>query len=355
MATSATALLAIIRAARPETRCPEDKLAFAIHSALLANGLKLLAVGPAADSTDVPDMNAPEASVDGWASCSPQEYSFLYALTASQPPALLLLKCLKLDGSLLVNLLATPLGPGPAAAGAAGSQGQAPQAPETMELPVSRYISASAPDLPSSYQHFEELIKKVQDALEAQVSSKGGPKPNNSSAASTRGLQSSTSTSGGRRGPADDPLREGPPRWAGGVPAPGRSPWVSGDDDMMPGGIGGIPDIGGLGPGGMMGGPLRGPGGGGLHVGPGHPFFAERVRHPELLPGGGPGGLHGPGGLPGVRWDPINPEGLQGWNPEDFQRGAPGQGSRPGGPGGIHPDVMPMGPGRGTDWDNMFG
>jgi hypothetical protein len=41
--------------------------------------------------------------------------------------------------------------------------------------------------------------------------------------------------------------------------------------------------------------PPLGPGGG-MHVGPDHPFFAGRSRHP-------PGGM--PGGVPGPRWDPI--------------------------------------------------
>jgi hypothetical protein len=44
--------------------------------------------------------------------------------------------------------------------------------------------------------------------------------------------------------------------------------------------------------------PGLGPGGG-MHVGPGHPFFADRMRHPDL----GPGGFGS--GQPGPRWDPI--------------------------------------------------
>ena len=90
-----------------------------------------------------------------------------------------------------------------------------------------------------------------------------------------------------------------------------------------------------------------------MHVGPGHPFFSDRLRNPGLVggPGGlGGGGLHGPGGG-GARWDPIAPEGLQGWNPEDFQRGAPRRGEGP----PVHPDMMQPGPGRGADWDHMFG
>ena len=94
-----------------------------------------------------------------------------------------------------------------------------------------------------------------------------------------------------------------------------------------------------------------GPTGGGMHVGPGHPFFADRLRNPGLA-SGGLGGIRG-GMMPGgARWDPIAPEGLQGWHPEDFQRGVPGRGA-PIPP--VHPDMMQPGPGRGADWDHMFG
>jgi hypothetical protein len=44
---------------------------------------------------------------------------------------------------------------------------------------------------------------------------------------------------------------------------------------------------------------------GGMHVGPGNPLYAGRMRVP---PGGG--GLGGAGGLPGVRFDPIGPRGM---------------------------------------------
>jgi proteasome inhibitor subunit 1 (PI31) len=78
-----------------------------------------------------------------------------------------------------------------------------------------------------------------------------------------------------------------------------------------------------------------------MHVGPGHPIFG-----PGRM-GGGVGGLPGRGSLPpGARYDPINPAGLPGFHPDDFVQPGP---PRP------HPDVMQPGPGRGTDWDEMFG
>jgi hypothetical protein len=38
---------------------------------------------------------------------------------------------------------------------------------------------------------------------------------------------------------------------------------------------------------------------------------------------------------------------LQGFNPDDFVRDPQHR--------GMHPDIQPPGPGRGTDWDSMFG
>lgn len=128
-------------------------------------------------------------------------------------------------------------------------------------------------------------------------------------------------------------------------------------------------------------GPLRG--GGGMHVGPGDPIFG-----PGRL-GGGVGRPPGHGSLPpGARWDPIAPPGMRGFGPggeqgrtvslllgrivgggccrvcgihsfplratrhppvaaaaDDFQRE----------PGQPHPDMMQPGPGRGRDFDEMFG
>eukprot|EP00798_Chlamydomonas_sp_ICE-L_P025032 gene25032-10678_t len=67
--------------------------------------------------------------------------------------------------------------------------------------------------------------------------------------------------------------------------------------------------------------------GGGMMMGPGHPYFADRARHPPM--------------------GPLGP------SREDFD----GQGPRRGGRGGgnVHPGIMPLGPGRGTDPDSMFG
>ncbi len=82
-------------------------------------------------------------------------------------------------------------------------------------------------------------------------------------------------------------------------------------------------------------------------MGPGHPAFGGRGGGSLAVPGRGTGGP----GL-GMRWDPIAPPGLPGWRPGDFQRPPPGQGR---GAPDLDPDIMQPGPGRGTDWDSMYG
>jgi proteasome inhibitor subunit 1 (PI31) len=51
---SGKAVLAIIRAARPQFRSAHDRVAFALHASLLAEGYSLTAVGSAASSDSPP-------------------------------------------------------------------------------------------------------------------------------------------------------------------------------------------------------------------------------------------------------------------------------------------------------------
>eukprot|EP00903_Cladosiphon_okamuranus_P012858 g12012.t2 len=130
----------------------------------------------------------------------------------------------------------------------------------------------------------------------------------------------------------DDPLRVGPPRFAG-PPGVGPSPFIPGrggdfSGDLFPSGVGG--------PAGGGGGGLPGPGG---LLGPGHPMFG----------GGGGAGYMEP------RYDPYGPP-LPGqpWGPgvpgRGAGRGGPAQGGPRGPPGGPDNDHLrpPGGPG------NMF-
>jgi hypothetical protein len=51
--SSEQAAMAVLRASRPTFRNAHDKVAFAVHSAFLAAGFSLLAVGPATNSDDL--------------------------------------------------------------------------------------------------------------------------------------------------------------------------------------------------------------------------------------------------------------------------------------------------------------
>ena len=96
--------------------------------------------------------------------------------------------------------------------------------------------------------------------------------------------------------------------------------------------------------GGGAGGPLRG-----SQVGPNDPIF-QRQGMPSLP--GRPGlGVPTRGLPPGARWDPINPPGMRGFDPDDFVQ--------PQGPDrrfqNIHPDLPQPPEGGGGHMDHMFG
>jgi proteasome inhibitor subunit 1 (PI31) len=249
-----------------------------------------------------------------------------------------------------------------------------------VELDVAHYAGDVAAMTSYTYTNLDGLIAAVQPLLlPFTASSSSAPLPN---VAAARGGGSS---SGKERVPETahpqrqqgDPLRaEG---WGGGIPRDSPPLLGVGQGDLLPPSLRGG-DGGGFGFGGGIAG--GGAGGGwntsqlsvvmaftlvflggsllactrtharaGMLMGPGHPAFG----------GGGMGG--GGGGLPpgpGMRWDPIAPQGLPGFHPDDFARGPGrgalgGRGGGGGGGGGVHPDIMQPGPGRGTDWDASSG
>ncbi|KAF6253919.1 hypothetical protein COO60DRAFT_370024 [Scenedesmus sp. NREL 46B-D3] len=371
---SAAAVLAVVRAAAPAFRSPQDRLAFAVHAAVLSSGYRLVAVGEQAQLEGLSE-DAPDASISGWNSSS-EQYTFAYlsdeeaggstAAAAASPGSgiiKLLVKALVL-GDVLLTTLATDkasaepkvleLALGDHVVGSSSSSG----APEG-EGAAAAASSAGSGSRTKAYKNLDQLAATVASALSQLVGAAGGSDGSSSQKKQKTQEAAAAAASGSRRAeqqqqqqqqqqqrepdPDDDPLRIGPL----------RRPMRIGHDDIMPV-LGGGPG-GGVLPGGP---PVTGPGGGGMHVGPGHPFFADRMRHPDRMPGrGGLGGM--PGGPGGMRWDPISPEGLEGWRPEDFQRPRPGMG-RGSGPRpplnpDIDPDIMPPPPGRGSDWDSMFG
>ncbi|GBG00027.1 hypothetical protein Rsub_12757 [Raphidocelis subcapitata] len=352
MATPAS-VLAVVRAAGPAFRNSEDAVVFALHAALLASSFELVGVGDEARLEAVaPD--APEVDAAGW-NAAADRYTLLYRAGAGPPvggaasgsgggaggpapPHGLLLKALPMGGGSMVASLASSRGGEPA----------------VLELSAPDYYDTAAPGAPAArYRRLEDLCARAAGALRGvgapaaagRDAAKAAQQPAQRQAQPQPQQQP-------RRDPGDDPLRIGPPRRP--------PPRMLGEDDIMPLGGGGpfmppgLPGMGGMrGPGGL---PGMAPGLGGMHVGPGDPLFADRLRHPDLGPGG-----FGAGSRPGgARWDPISPEGLEGWRPEDFQRpppgGVPGRGGPPGGARPpTHPDVEQPGPGGGGDWDSMYG
>ncbi|KAK9811865.1 hypothetical protein WJX72_011458 [[Myrmecia] bisecta] len=311
---SAHVVSALIRAADPQFRSPHDRLAFAVHSYLLADGYKLIAVGR--DAEDANGDKTKEVSTAGWNSSD--EFAFRYApAQASGKDHTLLVKALPMGDTLVVHSLKQ------------GQDGQQQEEPKVLDLDTCKYTT-DKPGVTEGYKDLDGLVKELTKAFHSQASSAAaGRTAQDSTAAAHQHEDASTSGRGSARSPHEDPLREGPIRTGGpslgasdvvppGFRAPGQSP------NMGP--IPGIPGFGG---------------GGGMHVGPNDPLFGG---HPGIRPPGGMGGGPGRGGLPaGARWDPIAPQGLRGFNPDDFQRHD------------FDPDIQQPGPGRGADYDRMFG
>jgi len=120
-----------------------------------------------------------------------------------------------------------------------------------------------------------------------------------------------------RPGPRGNPPPIHDPLMIGGPFLPRRPQFVTGDDDLYPGGLGG----GGFGGGGFGGGFGGGYGGGfgggfgGMHVGPNHPDFGRNMV-PD--PGRGPGPFGPAPPPPRARFDPYGPPGVPGNPNPDF-------------------------------------
>jgi proteasome inhibitor subunit 1 (PI31) len=328
------ATLAVVRASRPSFRSDADKLAFAVHAFLLAEGYKLVATGAAAEDEGADwGTDREEVATSDWDSLE-GAYAFRYQDSqGSRSP--LYVKCLSAGPQLLVHWV-------PGGSAAAVNTGSSPE-PHTLELEVGAYTT-DAPAAPACYKDADKLVQQLSQCFSGALGSgKAGTAAGAAAAAGSSGRQGEAATaSGSGRAEREDPLRE-PAGVSGiGYRPPGIPVGIGADDVVPPGvpppGYGGGPGFPGL----MEPGPLRG--GGGMHVGPGDPIFGSGRM------GGGVGGPpgHGPGmpGLPpGARWDPIAPPGMRGFHPDDYQQQ----------PGRVHPDMAQPGPGRGTDFDQMFG
>lgn len=81
-------LAAVLRAARPTCRTDADRLAFAVHAYMLADGYQLTAAGAAADGDGASECDmgtAPPAACRRWRAAYPREH-----IAVHQPDALLL-------------------------------------------------------------------------------------------------------------------------------------------------------------------------------------------------------------------------------------------------------------------------
>ncbi|KAK9908073.1 hypothetical protein WJX75_002439 [Coccomyxa subellipsoidea] len=336
-------LLAIVRAARPKFRSKHDRLAYAVHAFLLADGYKLIATGKDADvpSTEVAE-DCPEVGMEGWTDL-PDAYAFRYVDTTGKRNPIML-KMVPMGDKMLLHW-ASP-----------GSFDE----PRMLEVNVDDYVDDTAKA--DAYKNLGDLASRLQSTfyVDAAKDAAAPPPTEDMSTATQAGSEASPvatpMSAAAARTVEDDPFQlKGPPTHPHPVPYVPRV----GTDDLLPPVRPPVPlmEPGEFSPGGS-GGPLPGglPGrrGGGMHVGPGDPLFRGP---PGVFPGGDQGGFPGgpgngrepgfpPGGLPpGAHWDPIMPPGMQGFRPGDFQRQGRTRFGR--GDPDVHPDIMPLGPGRG--------
>lgn len=255
--TSSTAVAALIRAFRPEYASDHDKVVFAVHAVVLANGFTLVGVGEE-DHDAVPPPDAPEVGIEGW-NASQEVYTFRYVDSLGAKSAVLV-KCLAVGKRLLVNFLA--LG------------GEAP--PETATIDDVGEYTTESHDVIKGYKNFAGLVDRLASAFSA-ISLKATP------------LRERPGNKEVERPGNKEVERPGPDYRQGTVPL--REPEMARPlaSQQTPG----------FGVGGMM-------------VGPHDPIFAGRVRHPHNVP-------DAPFGI-GPRFDPIAPPGMPGSHPRDFQR-----------------------------------
>ena len=284
------------------------RAAFLAHAAVAAAGHGLVAVGARALELAEADWrqgagprpSEAEVGLAGWAEAD-GSFAFRY-VPDTDPEARVTLQAVEVDGVLALSALR-------ASPGAA-----APAPPTTVELNLADTVAADDEGAPARTS-FVKLFCGW-DVLEAQLG------------ALLAGLQSPPPQ------PRAEPRRQrarSPPPDASPSPSPRPGPALRprgppllavGGEDVVPAGLRppGVPVGGG------------GGAGGGMLFGPDHPAFRGGL--------GGAGGLGGPSRPPGVRWDPISPPGLPGFEPPG---GGFGGGLRP----PLHPDVMQPGTGGG--------
>lgn len=244
-----------------------------------------------AEESEVAPDDAQEIPLEGWNN-SQELYIFKYK-DETKKLLPVIVKCIAIENTLVVCVT---------------SLGVEDEEPRTMNVNINEVTTAS-PDLIQGYQSLENLVGQFvehlgvfpRDKTETEKPSGGAPPP--------------PASNQPRPVLLEEPRLTPPPRM--GV--------IGGDYDLNP-----PPMLDAFG----------GARGGGSLVGLNDPRFRPGLRHPELQPGIG-----------GMRYDPIGPAGMRGYRPGDF---IPGNEWDMGGPP-YHPDIGPPGPGRGSDFDHMYG
>jgi hypothetical protein len=349
-----SAVLAIVRAARPHFRHRADALVFALHAALLAEGLVLVAVGDAA-AAEPPRTGAPlpEAGHDGW-NAAPDDYAFRYRQDgAAAAHGTVVLKALVAGNKLFVD--AAPPSPGAAAhvelrrarARVRAMSSHAPRSARRLQLRsfadtaclcalcvrsndeyTTDNLSGGAAE---AYANLDGLLARVRSALLPSLL----PAASAARGAEGAGAAAQPGERAPRQPAAAEPYGSGyggawcvaclpaceadaekrchvahsggggmlcataADNWCcwrrrGGVPARHAGPLSVGEQDLYPPGMPYLPPLG----------PMVPPGGhgGGMLVGPDHPVFSPfggggvGPGHPPQLPQGVP---------PGARFDPY--------------------------------------------------
>ncbi|DBB02948.1 TPA: hypothetical protein ACH3X1_013545 [Trebouxia sp. C0004] len=160
--TTPNALVSMIMAMNPTFRTRNDRVAFAVHAFMVANGFKLEAVGDNADkASSAESIRSSErvAEFDTW-NASADAYTFLYNPDPWQQGVIekpMLLKIVSLGDQLLLNWVTLH---------------SAQHEPQQLELEASHYITSKS-GLPACYQNIDDLVGKLRSTTHPAEQSAG--------------------------------------------------------------------------------------------------------------------------------------------------------------------------------------
>lgn len=305
--------MAVIKASRPSFESQAGRLAYAVHAYFLARGAKVVAVGQRADDAEPDTILTEEVETQGWDDLQ-DHFAFRYIPESGNTQDALQVMMDVVGNALVVHWAAVT----------------SSRPPRSLQLLLSDF-TRDASGVQEGYVNTDKLLDILHENL-GDAFSEDSQTVHSSGQAADADSRKTRTPHLEKEGDVDDALT------AAEMPLP----WPNNDNDRRAAAVGAqdLVPLGLRAPGSLVepGGSHLGYGGGGMHVGLDDPVYNSRLRQ---------GGRGVSGGVPGARFDPINPQGLPGWNPDDFQQ----QGNR----GLPHPDIMPPGPDRGTDFNSMFG